>query len=58
MKHLGHTLETPVQHVQHPDLLLKHSDATLETYKRRQMKYLKHASETLEKPLQTYITSR
>jgi hypothetical protein len=26
---------------------LKHSDATLPTYKRRQMKHLKHVSETL-----------
>jgi hypothetical protein len=31
------------------DLLLKHLDATLATYKRRQMKHLKHASETLDK---------
>jgi hypothetical protein len=47
MKHLEHTVETPLQHVQHPNLLLKHPDATLATYKRRQMKHLRHASETL-----------
>jgi hypothetical protein len=34
-----------------PDLLLKHLDATLETYNRRQIKHLKHASETLKKHL-------
>jgi hypothetical protein len=33
--------------VQYPDLLLKHPDATLATYKRRQIKHLRHASETL-----------
>ena len=32
-----------------PDLLLKHSDATLATYVLRLMKHLKHASETLAK---------
>jgi hypothetical protein len=32
-----------------PDLLFKHPDAALETYKRRQMKHLKYASETLAK---------
>jgi hypothetical protein len=62
MKHLGHTLETPLQHVQYLDLLLKHPDATFATYKRRQMKHLKHTSETLgktpKKPLKTYVTSR
>jgi hypothetical protein len=31
------------------DLLLKYPDATLVTYKRRQMKQLKHVSETLAK---------
>jgi hypothetical protein len=30
-----------------PDLLLKHPDATLATYVLRQMKHMKHASETL-----------
>jgi hypothetical protein len=30
-----------------PDLLLKHPDATLTTYVLRQIKHLKHASETL-----------
>jgi hypothetical protein len=30
-----------------PSLLLKHSDATLATYIRRQMKHTKYASETL-----------
>jgi hypothetical protein len=47
MKHLGHTVEIPLQHVQHPDILLKHPDSTLATYKRRQIKHLRHASETL-----------
>jgi hypothetical protein len=32
-----------------PDLLLKHRDATLTTYVWRQMKHLKHASETFAK---------
>jgi hypothetical protein len=32
-----------------PDLLLKHSDATLATYVCRHMKHLKHYSETLTK---------
>jgi hypothetical protein len=35
--------------MQHPYLLLKHPDVILATYKRRQMKHLKHASETLAK---------
>jgi hypothetical protein len=39
--------------VQHPDLLSKHSDTTLVTYKRRQIKHLKHTFETLEKHLKT-----
>jgi hypothetical protein len=52
-----------MQHVKHPDILLKHPDAALATYRRRQIKHLKHASENtckkiLEKPLQTYVTSR
>jgi hypothetical protein len=47
MKHLKHTVETPLRHVQHPDLLLKHPDATLATYKRRQIKHLRNAYETL-----------
>jgi hypothetical protein len=46
-ENLGHIVKTPLQHVQHPDLLLKHPDATLTTYKRRQIKHLRHASETL-----------
>jgi hypothetical protein len=33
--------------VQHPDLFLKHPDATFATYERRQIKHLRHASETL-----------
>jgi hypothetical protein len=48
-----------------PNLLLKHLDATVTTYKRRQMKHLKQTSETLAKTpeniyklLQTYVTSR
>jgi hypothetical protein len=43
------------------DLLLKHPNTTVATYVRRQLKYFKHASETLEKtpekqlgPLQPY----
>jgi hypothetical protein len=40
-----------------PNLLLKHPDATVATYKRRQMKHLKRAFETLaqtpEKHLKT-----
>jgi hypothetical protein len=55
MKHLQHTIETPLQHVQHPDLLLKYPDATLATYqKKRQMKHLRHASETLA----TYVYNK
>jgi hypothetical protein len=41
---------------------LKHPDASLATYKRRQMKHLKHVSKTLakipEKPLRTYATCK
>jgi hypothetical protein len=40
------------------DLLLKHQDATLATYKRRQMKHLRYASETLEKHLKTIANIR
>jgi hypothetical protein len=47
MKHLEHTVETSLQYVQYPDLLLKYLDATLVTYKRRQMKHLRRASKTL-----------
>jgi hypothetical protein len=46
-------------------ILLKHSDATLITYKRKQMKHLKHTSKTLAKTpekhlksIGTYVTSR
>jgi hypothetical protein len=46
MKYLEHTVETPFQYVQHSDLLLKYPMATLATYKRRQMKDLRHAFET------------
>jgi hypothetical protein len=49
MKHLGHTLETSLQHVQHLNLLLKHPDEIRATYKRKQMKHLRHASEILAK---------
>jgi len=49
-----------------PDLFLKHSDATVATYKRRHMKHLKYASENTYKkylkntwkPSQTYTTFR
>jgi hypothetical protein len=34
-KYLEHAAETPLQHVQHTDLLLKHLDATLATYKKK-----------------------
>jgi hypothetical protein len=38
-----------------PDLYLKHPDTTVATYKRRQMKRLKQASETLaKKPEKTF----
>jgi hypothetical protein len=32
-----------------PDLLLKHPDTILATYKRRQIKHLKHVSQTFTK---------
>jgi hypothetical protein len=54
IKYLKYTVETPLQHVQHPDLHLKHPEATLATYKRRQMKHMRHASETLA----TYVYKR
>jgi hypothetical protein len=40
-----------------PDLLLKHPDATVTKYVRREMKHFKHTSETLvsEKTLKTTI---
>ena len=47
MKYLEYTIKTPLQHVQYPDLLLKHPNATLVIYKRRQMKHLRHAFEIL-----------
>jgi hypothetical protein len=47
MKHLEYTVETPLQHVQYPDLLLKHTDTILATYKRGPMKYLRYVSKTL-----------
>jgi hypothetical protein len=34
---------------------LKHSDAIFATYKRRQMKYLEHASETLAKTFEKHL---
>jgi hypothetical protein len=44
------------------NLFLKHPDATLATYVRRQIKHLKYASETIAKTLEnhykTYATSR
>jgi hypothetical protein len=33
LRHLCHSIETLLQHVQYPDLFLKHSDATLATYR-------------------------
>jgi hypothetical protein len=38
-----------------PDLLLKHPDVTVAIYKRRQMKHLKHALETLVKTPEKYL---
>jgi hypothetical protein len=35
MKHLEHTVETPLQYMQHLDLLLKYPDETLATYKKK-----------------------
>jgi hypothetical protein len=40
-----------------PDLFLKHSDATLVTNVRRQMKHLKHASETFAKTPEKHLKS-
>jgi hypothetical protein len=37
------------------DLLLKHLDATVATYKRKQMKHLKQASETLAKTSEKHL---
>jgi hypothetical protein len=37
------------------DLLLKHPDATLATYVRRQIKHLNHASKTLAKMHEKYL---
>jgi hypothetical protein len=37
------------------NLLLKHSDATIATYKRRQLKHLKQASETLAKTSEKHL---
>jgi predicted RNase H-like nuclease len=37
-----------------PDLLSKHPNVTFTTYVSRQMKHLKHASETLAKTLQNH----
>jgi hypothetical protein len=51
MRHRGEIAESEEGDVT-PDLLLKHSDATLATYIRRQMKHLKHTSETLVKTLE------
>jgi len=43
-----------------PDILLKYPDAIFATYNRRQMRHLKHVSETLaktrEKHLKTVVT--
>ena len=52
MSETDETLETCVyshSNIRKPDLLLKHTDATLATYKRRQMKHLKHVSEIFAK---------
>jgi hypothetical protein len=47
--HRGEATEGEEEEDATPDLLLKHSDATLATYVLRLMKHLKHASETLVK---------
>jgi hypothetical protein len=41
--------ETYEKHLKTIDLLLKHPDATVATYKRRQIKHLKQTFETLMK---------
>jgi hypothetical protein len=41
-----------------PNLLLKHSDATLATYVSRQMKHLKHVFETLAKTPQNHCKTK
>jgi hypothetical protein len=40
-----------------PDLLLKHPDTTVATYKRRQIKHLKQAYETLAKTAKKHLTT-
>jgi hypothetical protein len=45
-----------LQHVQHPDLLLKHSNETLATNIRKQLKHLQHVSKTLTKHLKKLLT--
>jgi hypothetical protein len=64
MKHLQHTSkrdetfrtysQNTIERVQHPDLPLKHPDATLATRKRKQMKHLRHAFKTLA----TYLSKK
>ena len=46
MKHLKHA-RIAIATRATPDILLKHPDATLATYVGRQIKYMKHTSETL-----------
>jgi hypothetical protein len=41
--------------VQHPICFLKHPDATVATYKRRQIKHLKQVSEILVKMLEKHL---
>jgi len=41
--------------VQHPDVLLKHTDLAIAIYKKRQIKHLKQASETLAKMLENTL---
>jgi hypothetical protein len=40
-----------------PNLLLKHSNATIATYKRRHLKNLKQASETLVEEREKHLTT-
>jgi hypothetical protein len=64
MKYLQHTSKSDetfrtysrniIERVQHPDLPLKHQNATLATRKRRQMKHLRHAFGTLA----TYLSKK
>jgi hypothetical protein len=52
----GETMQQKVERIDAtPDLLLKHPNTTVTIYIRRQLKHLKHASETLEKTPETHL---